>query len=134
MRVSRIAAFLLALGFALMGPAFAQTGHPAKGSWVGYWGPGEKDQRRLVLNIEWQDNQIVGVVNPGPKAAKIKRARIDYETWTFDIEADLPNAAGVPTAWVATGKLENLGSWTNRRYSGTYRQGAESGKFVVTLH
>ena len=138
MRISRIAAFLpsivIALAIGLVAPVFSQTGHPAKGSWIGFWGPSEKEQRRLVLNIEWQDNQVVGVINPGPKAAKIKRAQLDYETWTMTLEADMPDATGKPVAWTSTGKLENLGSWNNRRYKGTYKFGAESGKFLVTLH
>ena len=134
MRISRIAAFLLSISIGLAGPVLSQVGHPAKGSWIGYWGPTDKDQRRLILDIDWKNNQIVGVINPGPKAAQIKRAQLDYENWTMTIEADMPNAAGKPVAWIATGKLENLGSWNNRRYTGTYKLGGETGKFLVTLH
>ena len=134
MRVSRIAALFVAVCIGLVGPVLAQVGHPVKGSWVGYWGPSEKDQRRLVLNMDWQSNQIVAVINPGPKSAKVRRADIDYANWTLVLEADLPNKSGTPTRWVATGKLENLGSWNNRRYSGTYQYGGETGKFVVALH
>jgi len=136
MRISRIAAFFVAIVMtaALAAPVLSQVGHPAKGSWIGFWGPGEKPQRRLVLDLDWRDNQVVGVVNPGPKAAKVKRTQIDYDTWTMTLEADLPDAAGKPTAWKATGKLENLGSWNNRRYTGTYQHGGETGKFLVTLH
>lgn len=134
MRVSRIAAFFLALWLVPVLPAVAQVGHPAKGSWVGYWGPSDKDQRRLVLNMDWQNNQIVGVINPGPKSAKVRRAEIDYSGWTLVLEAELPDKAGVPTRWVATGTLTNLGSWNNRRYSGTYQFGGETGKFSVVLH
>jgi hypothetical protein len=134
MRVSRIATFFLAVCIGLVGPASAQVGHPVKGSWVGYWGPSDKDQRRLVLSMDWQNKQIVALINPGPKAVKARRAELDYETWTLTIEADLPNAAGAPTRWVATGKLANLGSWNNRQYSGTYQFGGETGKFLVALH
>jgi hypothetical protein len=35
---------------------------------------------------------------------------------------------------VAVGTLENLGSWTNRRYTGTYRFGDETGEFAMTLN
>jgi len=42
--------------------------------------------------------------------------------------------AGGTQRYVATGVLENLGSWTNRRYSGTYTHGDESGTFMVTLN
>jgi hypothetical protein len=117
-----------------MGPALAQVGHPAKGGWVGYWGPTGAEQRRLMLEMDWRGNQVVAVINPGPKAATVKRAELDHETWTLVLEAELPDSAGKPVRWVATGKLENLGSWTNRRYSGTYQFGGETGRFLVTLH
>jgi hypothetical protein len=134
MRGSRNAAFFMVLCLGLASFAIAQVGHPAKGTWLGYWGPSEKEQRRLVLQLDWDNNQVVGVLNPGPKSARITHSQIDYETWTLTIEADLPNAAGKPQHWVATGKLENLGSWSNRRYKGTYKFGAETGSFLVTLH
>jgi hypothetical protein len=133
MRISRIAAMVMAGWICLLGSASAQVGHPVKGSWLGYWGPGDQDQRRLVLSMDWQDNKIEVVINPGPKAVQVKRADIDYEEWTLVLEADMPSASGLPARWVATGKLENLGSWNNRRYSGTYTFGPERGKFKVTL-
>jgi hypothetical protein len=49
------------------------------------------------------------------------------------LEAQVPGADGKPQRWVGTGKLENLGSWNNRRYSGTYTHGNERGQFKVTL-
>jgi hypothetical protein len=129
---SRLAAVLIATSLATA--AYAQVGHPAKGSWLGYWGPDAKVQRRLILDLDWEDQSVVGVVNPGPNAAKITRSVIDYSTWSLTLEAQLPNARGTSEKWVAVGKVENLGSWTNRRYSGTYTHGAETGKFQVTLH
>lgn len=134
MTASRVAAFAFSVGLAVTLPAFTQVGHPAKGSWIGYWGPTEKDQRRLVLDMDYANGKVTGVINPGPKAAKTTTSRIDYDTWTLVLEADLPNAAGKATHWVATGKLENIGSWNNRRYVGTYTFGTETGKFHVTLH
>jgi hypothetical protein len=124
----------LSIALGLSAPAFTQVGHPVKGGWIGYWGPAEKDQRRLVLDLDFKDGKVSGVVNPGPKAAKVTRSQIDYETWNLTLEADLPDAAGKPVHWVGTGKLENLGSWNNRRYVGTYRYGTETGKFHVALH
>jgi hypothetical protein len=123
----------LALSLLFGAASFAQVGHPAKGSWVGFWGP-EQDQRRLVLDLDWKNPAVTAVINPGPKAVKASRVDIDYASWTLVIEADLPDKAGKPVKWQATGKLENLGSWSNRRYSGTYRYGGETGKFSVALH
>ena len=130
---SYVLAAVVACG-ALVAPALAQLGHPVKGSWLGYWGPTPEVQRRIVLQLDWKNREVVGVINPGKKAVKITRASIDYATWTLTLESDLPSATGPNQRWVATGKMENLGSWTNRRYSGTYRHGTETGKFSVTLH
>ncbi len=46
----------------------------------------------------------------------------------------MPDASGKKLPFVATGKLSNLGSWTNRTYAGTYSFGAEKGHFTVTLN
>ena len=125
---------VFAAGILAAAEAYAQVGHPAKGSWLGYWGPDQKTQRRLVLNLDWRNQAVVGEINPGPNAARISRSELDYATWTMTLEAQLPSATGTQEKWVAVGKIENLGSWTNRRYSGTYTQGAEHGTFQVTLH
>jgi hypothetical protein len=114
--------------------AFAQVGHPAKGSWLGYWGPDAKTQHRVVMNLDWRNRAVVGQLNPGPKAVNITSANINYDTWVMTVEADMPKADGRKEKWVAVGKLENLGSWTNRVYSGTYTYGAEKGSFKVALH
>lgn len=118
----------------LAGPAMAQVGHPAKGSWLGYWGPDQKTRHRMVLDLDWRNRQVVGKVNPGPTAAPVTRADIDYGTWTMTLEASMPDASGRSQKWVGTGKLDNLGSWNNRVYSGTYVYGAEKGNFKLTLH
>ena len=115
-------------------PASPQVGHPAKGSWLGFWGPSEAERRRILLLLDWEDRQVVGTINPGPSAVEIDRVAIDYATWTMTIEADMPLANGGTARYVATGRLENLGSWVNRRYSGTYRHGDESGTFVLALN
>ena len=83
----------------LAGAAMAQVGHPAKGSWLGYWGPDQKTQHRMVLNLDWRNRQVVGQVNPGPAAANVTRADIDYATWTMTLEATLPDAAGRGQKW-----------------------------------
>jgi hypothetical protein len=64
----------------------------------------------------------------------LDRAELDLSTWTLTIEANMPREGGDAARYVATGKLENLGSWINRRYSGTYRHGNEGGTFTLTLN
>ena len=115
-------------------PAGAQVGHPAKGSWSGYWGTSPDHETRILLLLDWVDNQIVGTINPGPKAIKIDKANLDVATWTLTIEANMPTSDGKTARYVTTGKLENLGSWTNRTYTGTYQFGTEHGAFKVALN
>jgi hypothetical protein len=115
-------------------PIAAQVGHPAKGSWLGYWGTSAEDRNRMLLVLDWEDLSLVGTINPGRNSVEVRRAEIDYDTWTLTIEAEMPTDAGGTAPFVATGKLENLGSWVNRRYSGTYTHGAEEGIFLFTLN
>lgn len=112
----------------------AQTGHPAKGSWLGYWGPDSASQQRLRLLLNWEDRAVIGVINPGRNAVTIESASIDYDSWTMTIEADMPVDGGATQRFVATGVLDNLGSWTNRRYAGTYTLGSESGSFELLIN
>ena len=119
---------------ALALPVTAQVGHPAKGSWSGYWGPSEAAKKRVLLLLDWRGNEIVGTINPGPNAIGIDKATLDVDTWTLTLEADMPTGDGRTARYVTTGKLENLGSWTNRRYSGTYTHGSERGTFIVALN
>ena len=124
---------LLALTL-IAAPSTAQVGHPAKGSWSGYWGPSEAAKKRILLVLDWQNNEIVGTINPGPNAVKISKAALDLSTWTLTLEANMPTGNGQTARYITTGKLENLGSWTNRRYSGTYEFGAEHGTFILALN
>lgn len=124
---------LLAVSW-LAPPAIAQVGHPAKGSWSGYWGPDRADQRRILLLLDWRDNKIIGTINPGPNAVQIDKADLDVSTWTLKIEANMPTEDGHKARFVAIGKLENLGSWTNRTYTGSYRLGDERGTFKMALN
>ena len=114
--------------------AVAQTGHPAKGSWLGYWGPDNSERRRIRLLLDWEDRTVTGTINPGRNGVTIESASVDYDSWTLTIEADMPTSDGGVARFVASGVLDNLGSWTNRRYAGTYTFGSESGSFEFMLN
>ena len=130
-RIVAIGGLLLTL---TVSTVVAQAGHPAKGSWSGYWGPSEAQKRRILLVLDWKNNEIVGTINPGPNAVQIDKATLDVSTWTLRLEADMPTSGGKTARYVTTGKLENLGSWNNRRYAGTYELGTEHGTFAVALN
>ena len=125
--------FSLIACLAIAAAALAQAGHPVKGSWSGDWGPTEDHRNRILLLLDWDGNEISGTINPGPNAIAIDRAELDPSTWTLTIEAMVPTRSGVER-YTAVGTLENLGSWTNRTYSGTYSHGDEDGTFRVVLN
>jgi hypothetical protein len=114
--------------------AVAQVGHPAKGSWLGYYGPNDDNLQRMRLLIDWDNRELEGTINPGRNAVPMDKLTIDYDTWNMTIEATLPQESGSTAHFVATGKLENLGSWTNRRFKGTYTLGGESGEFEFLIN
>lgn len=120
--------------FAFSGAVAAQVGHPAKGSWSGYWGTSDADKHRVLLLLDWRNREIVGTINPGASQVAIDKAELDVANWQLRIEAQMPDASGTKRPFVMNGQLSNLGSWTNRRYSGTYSFGAEQGRFTVTLN
>src|SRR5919112_88605 len=55
----------------------AQEGHPAKGTWVGYWGPALTPQSRIVIVMEHDGKTLSGVYQPGPNAVPLKVVRLD---------------------------------------------------------
>ena len=112
---SRMLTLACLLAILVAAPVTAQVGHPAKGSWSGYWGPSEAAKKRILLLLDWKNNEIVGTINPGPNAVKIDKATLDVEhldPHARGEHADRPS--GGTARYVTTGKIENLGSWTKR--------------------
>jgi hypothetical protein len=134
MRAQLLRALTAAIATVTVLASSAQVGHPAKGAWSGYWGPSEAAKRRMLLVLDWRDRALTGTINPGPNAVKVDKAALDVDTWTLTLEATMPTGKGSTARFVSTGKLDNLGSWTNRIYSGTYQFGAEHGTFKLALN
>jgi hypothetical protein len=111
--------------------AFAQEGHPLKGSWIGDWGPNRADRNQITIVMDWDGKQINGVVNPGPGAVPIQRASLDPKGWLVHFELDTKNAAGQPVHYVVEGHIENLGLY-NRSVVGTWSHDNVKGDFKIT--
>ena len=124
--LSRFFMFIACLGLSAV--LLAQTGHPAKGSWSGELSSGS-ETTRIRLLIDAMNGELSGDVNPGRNAVKISSAELDAPTWALTIRAPMPEGE-----LVLTGTLSNLGSWTNRKYIGTFTQGNKSGNFEFTIN
>ena len=114
----------------------AQEGHPAKGTWLGYWGPTSTVQSRIVVVMDHDGKAMSGVLNPGPNAVPLKVARLDITPGTpspkqgvppvlpvFKVyfEADAKDAKGNPVSIVAEGTMHNV-ALHNRWIEGTWTQ------------
>jgi hypothetical protein len=124
----------------------AQEGHPAKGTWVGYWGPTLTVQSRIVLVIDHDGKTMSGVYQPGPNAVPLKVARLDITPGTpavgvgrgnqgqappqipavlpifkVHFEMDAKDARGNPVAIVADGTMNNV-ALPNRSITGTWTE------------
>src|SRR2546426_11037465 len=129
----RAKAFSLVCLLAVLGvvvSAFAQEGHPLKGTWLGDWGPNKNDRNQITVVLDWDGKQITGQVNPGPNAIPIKNATLEPKGWLVHFEADTKNAAGQAIHYVVDGKIENLGLY-NRSIAGTWTHGNVEGGFSI---
>lgn len=120
---------LLAACLGLSVPLLAQTGHPAKGSWSGDLVASDADKARVRLLIDAWNGELSGTVNPGRNGAKMSSVELAPESWALTIRAPMPEGE-----LVLNGTLSNLGSWTNRKYIGTWSLGGRSGNFEFTLN
>ena len=112
-------------------PALAQEGHPLTGSWHGEWRPTPAQRVPLFIYMRWDSKNVVGAINPGPRAMPLKVATLDAGNWTVHLEADGKDQSGNPVHIVIDGKMDNIGSY-NRTITGTWTQGTTKGDFKIT--
>jgi len=123
-------AFVVAV-LAVAANAFAQFGHPLKGSWSGDWGASAGNRQHVVLNLNWDGKEISGVINPGPNAVTLTTATLDPSTWTVHFVGDGKDSKGANVHYVIDGKVENIGAF-QRFITGTWTQGSAKGNFKIT--
>lgn len=122
---------LLFVALAVGTTAFAQEGHPLSGTWTGDWGQSAAQRNHITLVMNWDGDEVTGVLNPGPDSVQLQGVFVDYTRWIVRIDADSKDAAGKPVRIEVDGRLEELGS-PRRRLTGTWHQGAVTGDFKVT--
>jgi hypothetical protein len=125
--------FVLILSFAFLsvaGVALAQEGHPLKGSWLGTWGPSETHLNDVIVIMDWDGENITGIINPGTDNVEIKNATLNPDGWVLRFEADMVNQAGTTLHYVVDGKIENL-AFHDRTITGTWRNESGTGPFRI---
>jgi hypothetical protein len=130
MRAKAVLSIGLLLCLVAVVSAFAQEGHPLKGTWLGDWGPSKTDRNQVTIVMDWDGKQITGQINPGPDAIPLKNATLEPKGWMVHFEADGKNAAGQAVHYVVDGKIENLGLY-NRSIIGTWSHDNVKGDFRI---
>jgi len=115
----------------LTATAFAQFGHPLKGTWLGDWGTSKDNRTHILMEIQWDGKELTGTINPGPNGVKLQKVTVDPNTWAVHFEGEGKDKSGAAVKTVIDGKLENLGAY-QRFITGTWTEGGRKGDFKVT--
>ena len=127
-RLLKFAGAIAALAVATW--AVAQEGHPLKGSWIGVWDSNETHGDNVVVILDWNGEEITGMINPGTQNIEIDEASLDPETWTVRIEADAQTDDGDTISYVIEGVIEEL-ELPSRSIIGTGRSDNGRGVFDI---
>lgn len=109
-------------------PGIAQEGHPLKGSWLGAWHSNETHGENVLVILDWDGENITGMVNPGTDDIAITNASLDPDGWIVRLEADAEGDGGAALHYVIEGRIENLelpnrsivGTWSSERGEGVF--------------
>jgi hypothetical protein len=109
----------------------AQEGHPLRGTWLGDWGPSASHRNQMTVVMDWDGDNITGVLNPGPDSIPIPSITLDPSEWEVHIEIEATDHDGNRVRYSIDGQIEDLGL-PNRTLSGTWRHGDVTGDFKLT--
>jgi hypothetical protein len=117
------------LGVATVG--LAQEGHPLKGSWLGEWSGNTTHGDNILLILDWDGQNITGMINPGTDNIPLGKASLDPSGWVVKLEADGKDSSGANVHYVIEGKIENL-ELPNRSIAGTWQSNKGRGAFTAS--
>lgn len=117
--IKRMVVLATVLGVASL--AGAQEGHPVKGSWIGEWEGNTMHGESLLMVMNWDGEEISGIINPGTNNIEIDEATLDPDDWSLRIEAG---------DYVLEGTFQRL-ELPNRSLVGTWRNGNANGNFEI---
>ena len=110
--------------------AAAQEGHPLKGSWIGVWESNDTHGENVVVILDWNGEEITGIINPGTNNIEIDDATLDPQDWSVRIEADAETSDGDTITYVIEGTIQEL-ELPSRSIVGTWRSDNGRGAFDI---
>jgi len=122
---------MFALIALLCGGLLAQEGHPMRGTWHGSWGTTATDRTSVTLVMDFDGDNVTGIMNPGLRSVPLQKVTLDPNGWKVHLEADYKDRAGAVSHLTVDAKLEEVTN-VNRRMVGTYTLGTQKGDFKAT--
>jgi hypothetical protein len=103
-----------------------QEGYPLEGTWSGERQVNGKDSRVLLSLTLQRDQSVIGFVIENGKRQPLQNVQLRPESWTvsFTLEG----------GYQVEGKIENLGSFSERKIVGKWSQGSDNGNFAVKMN
>ena len=111
--------------------AVAQEGHPIKGSWLGTWESNDVHGEFVLVVMDWDGENITGIINPGTDNIEITSATLNPDGWVVQIEATDEDAEGGAVHYEIEGRIENL-ELPDRSIVGTWKSEHGSGDFGIS--
>lgn len=105
----------------LVNVAVAQEGHPLKGSWIGNWFGNEDLGEFVLVVMDWNGEEVTGMINPGTDNIAIDEVDLDPSDWSVEIKAG---------AYTIDAKIENL-ELPSRSLVGTWKSRGGRGNFEI---
>jgi hypothetical protein len=131
MRTKILCAAWLAVWLGTLGTLLiAQEGHPLVGSWHGTWGLNDKDRNDVTMVMNFDGENVTGVVNPGLDSSKLQKAVLEPKGWTVHFETDVKDRSGKLVHVVIDGKIQDLTS-VHRSIVGSWTQGTQKNDFKI---
>ena len=106
----------------------AQEGHPMRGTWHGSWGPNATDRTDVTLVMDFDGDNITGIMNPGLRSVPLQKASLDPNGWKFHVEADYKDRAGKVSHVVIDAQIQEVTNM-HRKLVGTWSSGSQKGDF-----
>lgn len=103
----------------------AQEGHPFEGTWRGTVDKGA-DQTAVVMIMEYDGDNITGMINPGRSSYRFQNAMHDAPNWHLHVTAQTRDGQAVEFA----GVMHDIGA-VNRRIEGTWTEGGQTWPFRI---
>ena len=97
-----------------------------KGTWHGSFGPNATDRTPVTLVLDWDGDNVTGILNPGLRTSKVENATLDPAGWKFHMESNYKDRAGTVTRLVVDAHLEDVTN-VRRKLVGTYTLGTQKG-------